>query len=254
MESMFYIYKYIDPHTDDCLYIGKTSDLCRRHSSHLSNKKEYWCNRDLRLEYIKLPDKLNMDFYETYLINKLSPKYNKSSKGAMNIDYINFSYKEEFKEYSKEDFKNELSEKNKGLYINCNINKDMINMFQKIQQKHNWKCSYDKHMKRLKLTYKVKAEDLAEYRLSGQVLNVNFNLIGYIGGSNVVYFDWAHFVKDRIYEIYLVFNLDFLISLEKKVLDPQSEMKELNAYVNEILAIVGINRSWNSLYKLFLDI
>lgn len=254
MVNMFYVYKYIDPHTDECLYIGKTSDLCTRHASHLSNKKEYWCNRDLRLEYIKLPDKFNMDFYETYLINKLSPKYNKSSKGVMNIDYINFSYKEEFKEYSKEDFKNQLGDKNKNIYVNCYINKDMVDMFQKIQEKHDWKYSYEEHRKELKLTYKINEEEFTVHRLSDQVLSVKYNLLNCMGCCNVIYFDWAYFDKDRIYEIYLVFNLDFLISLEKKVLDPQSEMKELNTYVNEILAIVGINRSWNSLYKLFLDI
>lgn len=75
-----------------------------------------------------------------------------------------------------------------------------------------------------------------------------------MGCCNVIYFDWAYFDKDRIYEIYLIFNLDFLFSLEKRVLDPQCEMKELNNYVNEILAIVGINCSWDSLYKLFLHI
>lgn len=239
---MFYVYKYIDTHTDECLYIGKTNDLCKRHASHLSSKKEHWCNRDLRLEYIKLPDKLNMDFYEVYLINKLLPKYNKTSKGEMNIDYINFSYKEIFKEYSKEEFKNQLAKKNNGIYINCNINKKTVDMLAKIQEKYNWEFSCSNSRKEIKLTYKVE-EDLILYNLSCYVLEVSYNLMRHSGACNVIRCNYSS------YEINLVFDLEFLNTLETKALDPQSEMKELNDYVNEILNIVGIKYSWKTLYE-----
>lgn len=239
---MFYVYKYIDTHTDECLYIGKTNDLCKRHASHLSSEKEHWCNRDLRLEYIKLPDKLNMDFYEVYLINKLLPKYNKTSKGEMNIDYINFSYKEIFKEYSKEEFKNQLAKKNNSIYINCNINKKTVDMLAKIQEKYNWKFSCSNSRKEIKLTYKVE-EDLILYNLSCYVLEVSYNLTRYSGACNVIRCNYSS------YEINLIFDLEFLNTLETKALDLQSEMKELNDYVNEILNIVGIKYSWKTLYE-----
>lgn len=39
-------------------------------------------------------------------------------------------------------------------------------MFQKIQEKHNWKRLYNEQGKELKLTYKIKEGDLTVYRLS----------------------------------------------------------------------------------------
>ncbi|WP_235701084.1 GIY-YIG nuclease family protein [Clostridioides difficile] len=108
---MYYVYKYIDPATEECLYVGKTEDIYARHSSHLSNKEEDWCTKELILKYIELPRRYNMDFFEVYLINELNPIFNKLSKGDMDTEHIFFDYKEEdWSTYSEEDFK----EKTKG--------------------------------------------------------------------------------------------------------------------------------------------
>lgn len=77
---------------EECLYVGKIENICDRYVSYLSNKKENWCNKNLRFEYMELDNKYIMDFYEIYLINKLEFKFNIIGKGEMDIVKILFFY------------------------------------------------------------------------------------------------------------------------------------------------------------------
>lgn len=105
---MYYVYKYIDPGTNECMYIGQTKNLNERHLNHLKNKEEPWCKKDLHLYYIEVPDKYNLNFLEMYFINLEKPKYNVAGTDAMDVNFaqIQNSYKWEKYDgsiYNKED-------------------------------------------------------------------------------------------------------------------------------------------------------
>ena len=83
-----YVYKFVD-YTDTIIYIGKTEDIDRRMKQHFNGKghldKECY-DSVCEIYYIKLDGKTNMDIYETYLINKYRPKYNKEKQFNENLD------------------------------------------------------------------------------------------------------------------------------------------------------------------------
>ena len=86
-----YVYKFVD-YKENIIYIGKTSDIFRRMKQHFNGKghlpKE--CYKDtFEIYYIELDGKTNMDIYETYLINKYIPKYNKEKQFNEKLDNHN---------------------------------------------------------------------------------------------------------------------------------------------------------------------
>lgn len=71
------VYKFFDIE-DNLLYIGKATNLRNRlenHKAYLSG--EEWKDNIARITYIPEPNHCNLDILETYLINKLRPKYNR---------------------------------------------------------------------------------------------------------------------------------------------------------------------------------
>lgn len=68
-----YIYKFVDEN-EIALYVGKTRNLKDRMSQHVRDKK--WLKSGARLYYAVVENSTDMDIYETYYINELSPKYN----------------------------------------------------------------------------------------------------------------------------------------------------------------------------------
>lgn len=68
-----YIYKMTDK-SNSVLYVGKTIHLKKRLSQHKSTKK--WFNEVYKIQYAKCDNETDMNIYEVYYINILSPKYN----------------------------------------------------------------------------------------------------------------------------------------------------------------------------------
>lgn len=74
----FYVYKFLNS-KKDILYIGKTSDMWNRMSSHKSNSNTHEdCIKETSfIEYIKTNSENEASIYEIYYISKLKPIYNK---------------------------------------------------------------------------------------------------------------------------------------------------------------------------------
>ncbi|HCQ5573995.1 TPA: GIY-YIG nuclease family protein, partial [Clostridioides difficile] len=124
---MYYVYKYIEPENDNCVYVGKTKNLSNRHGEHLTNKKEEWCTTKLKLEYIEVEDRYTTDYFEMYLINNLEPKYNKAGKGEIDTSNIVFELKNGiWKEYSKDIFLKEINSKKLNVSVRCEVNENRL--------------------------------------------------------------------------------------------------------------------------------
>lgn len=86
----YYIYKFY--HDKELLYIGQTTNLDARISSHKSSK--VWWNEINVILYAECNNKFEMDTYEKYYIIKLKPKYNINDKTVnslkFNLDELNF--------------------------------------------------------------------------------------------------------------------------------------------------------------------
>ena len=74
---MNYVYKLLDK-KGNVLYVGKTNDLKRRLTEHISNKE--WRNEIDSLYYAVCRDDFEQRTYENYYIIKSNPKYNKQDK------------------------------------------------------------------------------------------------------------------------------------------------------------------------------
>lgn len=93
MSKMYYIYLLKDEF-DNCIYVGKTSNLKPRISNHISIRSatyyndKYYDNEDEnkksneihKVEYAECCSEVDMCIYEIYYINKFKPKYNKEYK------------------------------------------------------------------------------------------------------------------------------------------------------------------------------
>lgn len=79
IENNFYVYKFIDKE-NNVLYIGKTNNLKNRMEEHFGSTGhlDNQCyNSTDKILYIELNNEDEMSIYERYLINKISPIYNK---------------------------------------------------------------------------------------------------------------------------------------------------------------------------------
>jgi excinuclease UvrABC nuclease subunit len=91
-----YVYFLIDKE-GSLLYVGQTTSLYSRIEAH---KKEHSWSREIqKIKYCECKNKTDMEFYEMYYINKLKPKYNKTS---VKSDSPSFDLPElEFKDYDE---------------------------------------------------------------------------------------------------------------------------------------------------------
>lgn len=73
-----YIYKLLDKN-ENLLYIGKTKDINIRTRQHiLGARKIEWKSNIEKIMYADCHNETDMNIYEVYYINKLSPMYNRS--------------------------------------------------------------------------------------------------------------------------------------------------------------------------------
>lgn len=72
---MFYIYQFYS--NDSLLYIGKSKNIFSRFYSHKNSKD--WFTNVTHIHIAECKNKTDMDIYELYYINKLSPLYNITS-------------------------------------------------------------------------------------------------------------------------------------------------------------------------------
>jgi len=77
---------------DELIYIGKTINFQSRLRNHMSTKT--WKNEITHISIAECKNKIDMDIYEKYYINKLNPKYNKAivygEQPTFKIDELNF--------------------------------------------------------------------------------------------------------------------------------------------------------------------
>ena len=240
---MFFVYRYIDIDTNECLYVGKTKDLYKRHSTHLCNSKEEWCHKDLKLEYRVLPDRYNMDFYEIYMINKLNPKYNVVGQQRMDISNIHFTYSSKWESYSKDKFLKEFIEKNGDYGISYDINQDILDIVSKWDLTPTIKIS--KKTKYIHFTFKE--EEIIKYidKFSYIVLDVRYKCIGVSGGCSLISFE-KNYGCNGEYEFIL--RLEVLKNIESHLLKPDEDLKLLSIEINKFIYLMGIERSWNEIY------
>ena len=69
----FYIYKYVE--NNEIIYIGQTVSIHRRIDEHRSSSDKLY-NFQGEIYYFECNNKIEMDSYEYFLINKYHPKYN----------------------------------------------------------------------------------------------------------------------------------------------------------------------------------
>ena len=75
----FYIYRYVDKNTKEIMYIGKTGRLTveERINQHITDNIGVWAkNNPHTIEFIELPKEEDMNYIESYLIRKYTPKCN----------------------------------------------------------------------------------------------------------------------------------------------------------------------------------
>lgn len=89
---MYTVYKHLNEN-EEVIYIGKSKSLLYRQRQHKKNA-EWFCEVD-SIEYCTFSSKSEMDLVEVYLINTLSPKYNKKDKRndmfvSLKLDELNW--------------------------------------------------------------------------------------------------------------------------------------------------------------------
>jgi len=89
---MYTVYKHLDE-DENILYIGKSKSLLYRQRQHKKNAE--WFEEVDSIEYCTFSSKSEMDLVEVYLINTLSPKYNKKDKRddiftSLKLDELNW--------------------------------------------------------------------------------------------------------------------------------------------------------------------
>ena len=75
----FYIYRYIDKNTKEIMYIGKTGRLTveERIAQHKTDNIGLWASSNQHIiEFLELPKEEDMNYIESYLIRKYTPKHN----------------------------------------------------------------------------------------------------------------------------------------------------------------------------------
>lgn len=95
--SKYKIYKHLNKE-DECIYVGLTTNMKGRQSSH--RQSAHWDEVHTILE-ADTKNKTAMILYEQYYINKLQPKYNKKDKRGDDVSFLLGLEELEFKEYWK---------------------------------------------------------------------------------------------------------------------------------------------------------
>lgn len=239
---MYCVYKYINPITEECLYVGKTGNIRNRHSEHLTNKKEDWCNRDLRFEYMVLDDKYVMDFYEMYLINKLKPKFNKVGKGKMNTNKILFSYDSGWKEYLKEDFAIDL--KDLGYGVTYEVDECSLDILKNLKELSiNKEISVENRGIKISCFLRGKNTEVEINNFELTVLKVSYSTLGDNRSEKLILMESENTSK----KIDIIINFDFLKKIVEDPLMPKADIIDLNSQVNDILKIIDIDCEWDKL-------
>lgn len=233
---MYYVYKYIDPATEECLYVGKTENICDRHASHLSNKKEIWCNKSLRLEYMELDSKYTMDFYEVYLINKLEPKFN-VVKGEMDIEKIKFSYDGQWVVYWEKDLISSLTLKKYGM--DYKVNATMLRIMRKLKKVSSNEEIFVRN-EDIKIRYSFETT-LEGIELEPCIMSVAYKTLKESTVGTLIS------VKGKSQSICLTIDSIFLNEIMKDPLMSKASIKDLNSQVNDILKIIGVDCEWDKL-------
>lgn len=83
---MEYVYKFWK--CNEVIYVGITNNLKNRTQSHISCYE--WASTESKITYCKMPNRKVSKIYETYLINTLSPLYNKSENDADDMSLLSF--------------------------------------------------------------------------------------------------------------------------------------------------------------------
>lgn len=255
---MYYVYKYIDPVTKECLYVGKTEYMYERNSSHLNNKKEDWCTKELILKYIELPSKRNMDFFEVYLINELNPRFNKLSKGDMDTKRIFFDYKDkDWNIYLEEDFTEKVKKKRTGrkrkIEIKYDVSQKSINFLNKIK-KINAKSEMLYENNVLNVLYNLENRDIEFFKNESDInlISYDFEILKSFGGCTLIsmYRSWTECIatnKEILIDIELKIRVGSLINLMELKPIFESEIIKIGKHFNDILKIIGIDCEWDKL-------
>ncbi|MCC0693429.1 GIY-YIG nuclease family protein [Clostridioides sp. ZZV14-6387] len=259
---MYYVYKYIDPATEECLYVGKTEDIYVRHSSHLSNKEEGWCNKELILKYIELPRRYNMDFFEVYLINELNPIFNKLSKGDMDTEHIFFDYKEEdWSTYSEEDFK----EKTKGkrrfrerkIDMKYEVSKKSINFLKRIEKLDaKVEMLYENNILSVLYNFENMDIEFCENELDINLISYDFETLESFGSSSLisVYPRWKEYTatnKKILIDITLEIRVGSLANLMELMPTFEYKVAEIFQQIEDIFHILEVGYTWQELFEIY---
>ncbi len=245
---MYYLYKYLDPKTDECLYIGQTKNLYTRHLNHLCNKNETWCNRLTVMKYIEVPDKYNLNFLEMYLINKEMPNYNTFGKMKMDHEFIKIEFDPEWKNYTKEDFLKNASEKGKRFGIDYKVNIENNNLLKTLLlENHPKEVKYTKSG----VTVKFKGDQqLFELISCRYLLDISFSTLEMKGSGAVIRLDISY-RQDKNKNFILntldfILDLEFLNSIINSLFEPTKESYEVLNIVNKFLKMIGIDKDWKA--------
>lgn len=245
---MYYLYKYLDPTTEECLYIGQTKNIYTRHLAHLCNKNEDWCNSLIKMKYTEIPDKYNLNFLEMYLINKEMPKYNSSGKGRMDHEFIKIEFNPDWKNYTKEDFLKNSIEKGRNLGINYKISIENKNLFKSLLLENRLKeVEYTKSGVTAK--FEVNKQTI-ESILKNYVVDVEFHTLE-IDGFGAVIGLGSSYRKDKnnnfvFGTLEFILNIKFLESMINSLFEPTEELYEIIDIVNKFLSMIGIDKDWEA--------
>ncbi|TAN66646.1 GIY-YIG nuclease family protein [Paraclostridium sordellii 8483] len=246
---MYYLYKYLDSNSNECLYIGQTKNLYTRHLNHLSNKKEEWCNDSVIMKYIEVPDKDNLNFLEMYLINKELPKFNTVGKKRMDIDFLQINIVYEWKTYTKYDFIQNSIEKGEKLGVSYKLNYENYNLFKQLVSKNKLnKIKYSDNM--------IESEFESDYETINSIdqcylLEASYKGVRFSGSSSLIsiYQNWKTDQMDCFVSGKTTFclHVNFLKSIIDSLYEPTKELYELLDLVNDFLELIGVEKDWKQI-------
>ena len=91
--NKYHIYKFVNEN-GSVLYVGKSKNIKSRIQSHIREKD--WIQENQNIYIAEACSQTDMDIYELYYINKLSPKYNIANaynfEFSIELDEINFKH------------------------------------------------------------------------------------------------------------------------------------------------------------------
>lgn len=240
---MYYIYKYIKK--NECVYIGKTDNLLRRHGQHI-NKKD-WLNNETQLYYLEVPDKNTMDFIELYFLNKLKPRYNLVSKNSVNSNFMDLTLHSEWKPFNINNF--ECEKIPKGPYFKWELENKHIEIIKELL--HTGQEIKIDIITKSNLNYKeiwVKVKNLNRQYLE-IIPKKPFICIKYSLGNDTVSsavisdgYIYKHLENDELIDLNLIYtvNLDRIDNIINK-LSILFDVDECIQQINEFLNTLGLD-------------